>query len=115
MAANPKILPPYPISITNDTPNPAAIAIDKDGCIQFTSDANYTIEWKDEHGNKGTFWSPQPPTVSQGVNPVQDALPSADHHTLTYTLGPKFTAEAVKITAEETIAAQGGGTIKVGT
>ena len=120
MAANPKILPPYPISITNETPNPGAIGIDKDGCIQFTSDANYTIEWQDEHGSKKTFWSPQPGTVSPGVNPVQDALPSADHHTLTYTLNSNSgTATDRQATqggaAIDRQAAQGGGTIKVGT
>ena len=106
MAANPRILPPYPISITNETPNPGAIAIDKDGCIQFTSDAEYTIEWKDENGNKKAFWSPQPTTVSQGLNEVQCALSSADHHTLTYTLNNS--------TGADRQAAQGGGTIKVG-
>lgn len=102
MAANPKVLPPYPISITNETPNPDAIEIPKDGSIQFTSDAEYTIEWKDEHGKKGTFWDKQPATITQGVNPVQDATSSADHHTLTYTL---------TYTDKQT---QGGGTIKVG-
>jgi hypothetical protein len=103
MAANPKILPPYPISITNETPDPDAVSIANDGSIQFTSDADYTIEWQDEHGNKKAFWSPQPETVTAGVNPVQDALPSADHHKLTYKLGPA------------PLAAQGGGTVKVGT
>lgn len=102
MAANPKTLPAYPITITNETPNPDAIEIPKDGSIQFTSDADYTIEWKDEHGNKNTFWDKQPKTVGQGVNPVQYATSSADHHTLTYTL-----TYADKQT-------QGGGTIKVG-
>lgn len=103
MAANPKILPPYPISITNETPNPDAVSIANDGSIQFTSDADYTIEWQDEHGNKKTFWSPQPGKVTKGLNPVQDALPSADHHKLSYTL------------ALDPKAAQGGGTVKVGT
>jgi len=103
MAANPKILPPYPISITGVTPDPEAIEIDKGGSIQFTSSDECTIEWKDEHGNKGTFWSQQPTTVSQGLNAVQCALPSADHHTLTYKLGLA------------PMAAQGGGTVKVGT
>lgn len=102
MAANPKILPPYPISITNETPDPDAVSIAKDGSIQFTSDADYTIEWQDEHGKKGNFWSPQPTTVTQGLNTVQEALPSADHHTLSYSLG------------RDPRQAQGGGTIKVG-
>lgn len=102
MAANPKALPPYPISITDETPNPDAVSIASDGSIQFTSDADYTIEWQDEHGNKKTFWSPQPGKVTQGVNPVQDALPSADHHKLSYTL------------AYDDKQTQGGGTIKVG-
>ncbi|HEV2468500.1 MAG TPA: hypothetical protein VGS78_04855 [Candidatus Sulfotelmatobacter sp.] len=102
MAANPKTAPPYPISITDGTPDPDSVSIDKDGSIQFTSDAEYTIEWEDEHGNKKTFWSPQPDTVSAGVNQAQDALPSADHHTLTFTL------------TDDTKEAQGGGTVKVG-
>jgi len=102
MAANPKALPPYPISITGTTPNPPSAKIEHDGSIQFTSNDECTIEWQDEHGNKKTFWSPQPGKVTQGVNGVQDALPSADHHTLTYTL------------LNDAKAAQGGGTIKVG-
>jgi hypothetical protein len=102
MAANPKTLPPYPITITGVTPDPEAIEIDKGGSIQFTSSDECTIEWQDEHGNKKTFWHLQPGKVKQGVNDVQDALPSADHHTLTYTL------------VNDTKAAQGGGTIKVG-
>ena len=103
MAANPKTFPTQEITITNETPNPDAAGIAKDGSIQFNSDADYTIEWQDEHGNKKTFWSPQPTTVSQGLNEVQYALPSADHHKLSYTLGPDLKA------------AQGGGTVKVGT
>lgn len=102
MAANPKTLPPYPITITDETPDPDELEIPKDGSIQFTSDAQYTIEWQDEHGNKGTFWHKQPGTVNQGVNEVQDATPSADHHTLSYTL------------SDDTKQTQGGGTIKVG-
>lgn len=102
MAANPKTFPTQEIAITDETPNPDPVSIDKGGSIQFNSDADYTIEWQDEHGNKKTFWSPQPTSVSQGLNEVQYALPSADDHTLSYTLGadPK--------------AVQGGGTIKVG-
>lgn len=111
MAANPKTVPPYPILITGVTPDPEAIEIDKGGSIQFTSNDECTIEWQDEHGNKKTFWSPQPATVSQGVNGVQDALPSADHHTLTYTLS-SGTANSGAATDQQ--AAQGGGTIKVG-
>jgi hypothetical protein len=103
MAANPKTLPTQEITITNETPNPDSPSIAKDGSIQFNSDANYTIEWQDEHGNKKTFWSPQPTTITQGLNEVQYATSSADHHTLTYTLGAA------------PMAAQGGGTVKVGT
>ena len=102
MAANPKTAPPQPISIANETPNPDSVSIEKDGSIQFSSDAKYTIEWQDEHGKKGTFWSPQPTTITPGLNVVQYALPSADHHTLSYAI------------AYDTKAAQGGGTIKVG-
>jgi hypothetical protein len=101
MAANPKVLPPYPISITGTTPDPKSVKIDSDGSIQFTSSDECTIEWKDEHGKKGTFWSSQPGKITKGVNGVQDALPSADHRTLTYTL-------------DNGTLTQGGGTIKVG-
>ena len=103
MAANPKTFPTQEITITDGICNPDPVSIDKDGSIQFNSDADYSIEWKDENGNKKTFWSPQPTTISQGLNEVQYATSSADHHTLTYTLG------------DDDKATQGGGTIKVGT
>src|ERR1700746_2644233 len=120
MAANPKVVPPYPILITGVIPDPEAIEIDKGGSIQFTSDDECTIEWKDENGNKKTFWSPQPTTVSQGLNEVQCAQSSADHHTLTYTLNSNSgTATDRQATqggaAIDGQAAQGGGTVKVGT
>ncbi len=103
MAANPKTFPTQQIqiSITGTTPDPEHVEIEKGGSIQFTSNDELTIEWQDEHGNKKTFWSPQPCTITEGVNGVQDALPSAADHTLTYTL------DDGKMT-------QGGGTIKVG-
>ena len=107
MAANPVPLPTQEITITNGVPDPENVSIDKDGSIQFNSDGTYPIDWKDEHGNKATFWDPQPATVTPGLNPVQYATSSANHHTLTYTLGPKSTAE-------ERIETQGGGTVKVG-
>jgi len=108
MAANPMTLPTQEITIKNGEGNPSSVSIDKDGSIQFNSDAEYSIAWQDEHGNKGNFWTPQPTTVTAGSNPVQYATSSANHHTLTYSLGAKVPAAASRI---ET---QGGGTIKVG-
>ena len=108
MAANPITLPTQEITIQNGEGNPESVSIDKDGSIQFNSDAEYSIAWKDEHGNKANFWNPQPTTVTAGLNAVQYATSSANHHTLTYTLG--LTAPS----AADRTETQGGGTIKVG-
>lgn len=101
MAANPKPLPPLPITISGTTPNPKSAKIDSAGSIQFSSDDDCRIDWADEHGKKGTFWSPQPTSVKKGANDVQAALSAADKHTLKYTLDDGKTT-------------QGGGTVKIG-
>ena len=101
MAANPKPLPPLPITIDGTTPSPKSAKIDQDGSIQFESSDDCTIYWEDEHGKKGTFWSPQPTSVKKGANDIQAALSAANKHTLKYTL-------------DNGKATQGGGTVKVG-
>lgn len=108
MAANPITLPTQEITIQNGEGDPDSVTIEKDGSIQFTSDAEYSISWQDEHGNKGNFWNPQPTTVTAGLNVVQYATSSANHHTLTYFLLAKVTPPADRVEN------QGGGTIKVG-
>ena len=101
MAANPKATDAQPIEIKQGDGNPKDAKIEYPGSIQFDSDGNYTIEWKDEHGKKDTFWDPQPTKVHKGLNDIQLTKAAGNHHTLKYTL-------------VDDKASGGGGTVKVG-
>lgn len=101
MAANPKEIAAQGIDIQMGNPKPKDAEIGYPGSIQFNSDGDYTIEWKDEHDKKGTFWNGQPTKIHQGLNDIQLALSAGNHHKLKYTL-------------VDSRASGGGGTVKVG-
>ena len=101
MAANSTQSKTVVIKIKGAQPSQKSVSMNVGDNIQFDSDGTYTIDWVDETGKSGTYWKPQPKVINPGLNPSQNALPSADKHTLTYTLNGR-------------VEAQGTGTVKVG-
>ena len=92
------------ITIKGAKPDQNPVSIPAGGQIEFVNtDGDYTtLTWKDEHGNGGTFWNPQPASMPNGSNGIQTAQSLARKKTL------KYSFDGGKINTG------GSGTVKVG-